>query len=100
MQLDRYVYMFKTSTPAHLSLAFDMFDEKCLPMTPIYESRCCYSVSGYIYIMGGFNEHFNRIEDIERFDPRTGKWELISRMIPMSLSKTVSLNGYICAIRI
>ncbi|GBN49399.1 Kelch-like protein 10 [Araneus ventricosus] len=98
-QLDRYVYMFDTTI--NISLAFDIFHKKCLPMTPIYQSRCYYSVvsvKGFIYIMGGRYNHLYNIEDIERFDPRTGKWKLVSRMVPMSLSNAVALNGYIYAI--
>ncbi|GBO25958.1 Kelch-like protein 10 [Araneus ventricosus] len=101
IQLDRYVYMFKTSLRAYLSLAFAMFQEKCLPMTPIYRNRRYYSVvsvNGFIYVMGGIDGDFKYIEDNEIFDPRTWKWKLVSRMVPMSLSKAVALNGYIYAI--
>ncbi|GBN36507.1 Kelch-like protein 18, partial [Araneus ventricosus] len=98
---NRYIYLFTTSIPANFSLAFDLFDQKCLPMTPIYKSRKFYSVinlNGFIYIIGGIDEHSNPIEDIERFDPGTGKWQIITRMIPMSQSKAVDSNGYIYAI--
>ncbi|GBM72057.1 Kelch-like protein 3 [Araneus ventricosus] len=99
IQLDRYVYMFDTSI--EMSLAFDVFDGECLPMAPIYITRCLYSVvsvNGFIYVMGGFGDDFNYIEDIERFDPRTGKWKLVSSMVPMSLSEVVAVNGYIYAV--
>ncbi|GBN50677.1 Kelch-like protein 10 [Araneus ventricosus] len=99
IQLDRYVYMFDTWI--NKSLAFDMLDEKCLPMPPISKARCRYavvSVNRYIYVMGGAVEAFDDIEDIERFDPSTGRWELVSRMLPMSLSEAVAMNGYIYAI--
>ncbi|GBN49397.1 Kelch-like protein 10 [Araneus ventricosus] len=101
IQLDRYVYMFETSLRAHLSLGFDLFDERRLYMTPIYESRYNYSVvsvNGYIYVMGGFNEYYKPIEDIERFDPGTGKWDLVSRMVPMLVANAVAVNGYIYAV--
>ncbi|KAF8778238.1 Kelch-like protein 10 like protein [Argiope bruennichi] len=99
IQLGNYVYMFDTWI--NKSLAFDMLEEKCLPMTPISKTRCRYSVvsvNGFIYVMGGAVEAFDDIEDIERFDPSTGRWELVSHMIPMSLSEAVALNGYIYAI--
>ncbi|GBN08836.1 Kelch-like protein 3 [Araneus ventricosus] len=99
IQLGRYVYMFDTSMK--MSSAFDTFDGKCVPLTPINKNRCFYSVvsvNGFIYVMGGIVDDFNYREDIERFDLRTGKWELVSRMAPMSLSEAVAVNGYIYAI--
>ncbi|GBM88392.1 hypothetical protein AVEN_149447-1 [Araneus ventricosus] len=65
-QLDRYIYMFDTANK--MSLAFDLFDGECLPMAPIYETRRFYSVvsvSGFIYVMGGYGDDFNNIKDIE-----------------------------------
>ncbi|GBL92050.1 Kelch-like protein 30 [Araneus ventricosus] len=100
IQLDRYVYTFGISI--EIKLAFDMFDEKCLPMPhTICKFRWDYSVvsaNGFIYVMGGCEEDFSYIEDIERFDPRTRKWELVSRMVPIYVSEAVAVRGYIYAI--
>ncbi|GBN67275.1 Kelch-like protein 20 [Araneus ventricosus] len=99
IQLDYHVYMFDTSI--NLILAFDIFDEKYLPVTLISKTRFFYSVvsvNGFIYVIGGISKNFNLIEDVERFDPRTGKWDLVSRIVPMLLLKTVALNSYIYVI--
>ncbi|GBN21203.1 Kelch-like protein 10, partial [Araneus ventricosus] len=99
VQLGRYVYMFDTSID--MSLVFDMLVEICLPMTPIFQTRCQYAVvslNGFIYVLGGVFDDFNEIGDIERFDPSTEEWELVSSMVPMSLSEAVAMNGYIYAI--
>ncbi|CAL1273931.1 unnamed protein product [Larinioides sclopetarius] len=99
VQLDRCVYMFDTKI--NISLALDIFNQRCLPMTPIYESRIFYTVvslKGLIYIMGGRGNRLNHIEDIERFDPKTGKWDLVPRMVSMKLSEAVVLNDLIYAI--
>ncbi|GBO12884.1 hypothetical protein AVEN_34151-1, partial [Araneus ventricosus] len=72
-------------------------------MTPIYKSCKLYSVvsmNGFIYVIGGINEiNSHPINDIERFDPRTGKLKVVSCMIPMFQSKTISAKGFIYVIK-
>ncbi|GIY06627.1 kelch-like protein 21 [Caerostris darwini] len=98
VQLGHHVYMFDTWITK--SVAFDILEEKCVPMTPLSKGRCRYSVvciGDYIYVIGGVFEAQGE-EDIERFDPSTGKWDLISRMVPMALCDAVAMDGHIYAI--
>ncbi|GFT53905.1 kelch-like protein 10 [Nephila pilipes] len=99
VHLGHCIYMFDTWT--NRSLIFDIMEGKCAHMVPVSKSRCRYcvvSVNGCIYVMGGAVEAFEDIEDIERFDPTTGKWEQVSRMVPMSLSEAIAMDGHIYAI--
>ncbi|GIY69102.1 hypothetical protein CEXT_219631 [Caerostris extrusa] len=57
VQLGHHVYMFDTWITK--SVAFDILEEKCVPMTPLSKGRCRYSVvciGDYIYVIGGVFE--------------------------------------------
>ncbi|GBM14246.1 hypothetical protein AVEN_167327-1 [Araneus ventricosus] len=95
IQLDHNIYI--SDDWIQESIVFDLFAEiwSPLPLTNKRQRfRSVVKVNGFLYAIGGGTLS----EYVEKFDPRTGKWELVSSLDGICVSKAVALNGKIYAI--